>query len=221
MITETGKWKFNSEKSVRVCSFKIGIEETTLYHRDGKMGSCELINIDFRQILHSDSLEYIDQLALNKAMVIDMEFSPIHCQISKNQFTYLMKCMDLNINYDDGMKDLYDFKLKKEFTEINPIKEDYRQMLVKIKMPCISISCYFLNEFLAEIVCQGFTVDIDRFVSTKNILDLSASCLWAFGEESIETGHKQVITGPIGSSNSVFTDSAFYAFDINKNLELK
>jgi len=153
MITETGKWKFNSEKSVRVCSFKIGIEETTLYHRDGKMGSCELINIDFRQILHSDSLEYIDPLALNKAMVIDMEFSPIHCQISKNQFTYLMKCMDLNINYDDGMKDLYDFKLKKEFTEINPIKEDYRQMLVKIKMPCISISCYFLNEFLAEIVC--------------------------------------------------------------------
>ena len=50
---------------------------------------------------------------------------------------------------------------------------------------------------------------------------MSATCLWAFGEESIETGHKQVVTGPIGSSNSVFTDATFYAFDIENNQELQ
>ena len=51
-----------------------------------------------------------------------------------------MKCMDLNLNYDDGMREFYDFKLKKEFTEINPIKEDYKQMIIKLRMPSISLS---------------------------------------------------------------------------------
>lgn len=135
MVTERGKWALDYDKTVRLCSFIINIEETTLKHRDGKMGSCEFFTINFKQLIPSDTLEYIDPLALNKALCLDLEFSPLNCQISKKQFTYLMKCLDLNINYDDGMKDLYDFKLKKDFIESNPIKEDYKLMIIKMKMP--------------------------------------------------------------------------------------
>ncbi|CAI2385812.1 unnamed protein product [Moneuplotes crassus] len=220
MITEKGKWHMDPYKTVRLCSFQIGIEETTLYHCDGEIGSCKFFFVNFKQLLQSDTLEYIDPLALNKSLCLDLEFSPIDVKISKRQFTYLMKCLDLNINYDDGMKDLYDFKLKKDFIENNPIQEDHKIMAIKIKMPCISLSCYFLKEFLAEIVCQDFKIDIDRFVSTKNLFDLSASAIWAFGEESKETGHKQVIIGPYGCSNSVYTDESFYKFD-KSNAELK
>lgn len=69
-------------------------------------------------------------------------------------------------------------------------------------------------------MCHDFLLDIDRYASTKNIFDLSASAIWAFGEESMDTGHKLVIAGPMGSSNSVFTDEAFYKFD-RGNAELK
>lgn len=67
------------------------MEETTFSHRDGKMGNINLLKVDFRQLLGSDTLEYIDPLALSKAFVIKLEFSPINVQLSKKQFTYLMK----------------------------------------------------------------------------------------------------------------------------------
>jgi hypothetical protein len=132
-----------------------------------------------------------------------------------------MKCLDLNINYDDGMRDLYNFRLKKDFTEINPINEDYRSMIFKFKMQSISLSCYFLNEFLAEIVCQDMVIEIDKYVSFMNKIDISSTAIWAFGEEDEDTGHKQVIIGPSGCLNSVFTDASFYSFDTNNHVALK
>ena len=152
LITEKGKWILSPEKEVRMCSFKIQVEKTELNYKDTKMGSIDTISVDFRQMLHADTLEYIDPLSLNKALWIGLKFSPINVQLSKKQFTYLMKCLDLNINYDDGMRELYDFRLKREFTDVHPIQEDYKGMIIKINMVSVSLSLYFLGEFLTEIV---------------------------------------------------------------------
>lgn len=81
------------------------------------------------------------------------------------------------------MRSLYDFRLKREFTDIYPIKEDYRSMIIDINMTCISLSLYFLNEFLTEIVCHDLGIIIDKFVSTKNVIEISSTAIWTFGEE--------------------------------------
>lgn len=185
------------------------------------MGKIDLIEVDFRQLLHSDMLEFIDPLALNKALTVDLKFSPISVQLSKAQFTYLMKCLDLNINYDDGKKELYDFRLKKEFTEVHQLKDDYRTMIIDINMTCVSLSLYFLNEFLTEIVLQNFDIIVDKYVSFKNIIRISSTAVWAFGEEDEHSGYKVILVGPMGCPNSVYTDSSFYNFEILTNPVLK
>jgi hypothetical protein len=78
-----------------------------------------------------------------------------------------------------------------------------------------------LNEFLTEIVCHDLGIIIDKFVSTKNVIDISSTAIWTFGEECEETGYKQTLTGPMGCGNSVYTDHSFYNFDVINNPELK
>lgn len=68
LIIEKNKWALCPKKEVRVCSFLINIEETTFSHRDGKMGKIKLLDVNVKQLVNSDSLEYVDPLALNKAM---------------------------------------------------------------------------------------------------------------------------------------------------------
>lgn len=67
LLTETGKWVLSPEKTVRVCSFKIDVKDSKFYHSKGQMGKMDLLSVDFRKLVHSDMLEYIDPHALNKA----------------------------------------------------------------------------------------------------------------------------------------------------------
>ena len=221
MVILKDKWNLCPNKEVRYWNYKISINKTILYHRDGHIGNINKFTVDFQNMLFSEYLEYIDPLSLNRALLIYLDFDEIKAQITKPQFTYLMKCLDLNINYDDGMKDLYDFKLKKEYTELHRIKEDYKYMIIDIKMKWVSLSWYFLNEFLTEIVCQNMGILVDKFISYKNEIDISSSAIWVFGEESENNGFKQVIIGPMGCGNSINTDSSFYNFEIANNIDLK
>ena len=94
-------------------------------------------------------------------------------------------------------------------------------MIIDIKMKWVSLSWYFLNEFLTEIVCQNMNILVDKFISYKNMIDISSSAIWVFGEESESTGFKQVIVGPMGCGNSINTDSSFYNFEIENSTALK
>jgi len=71
-------------------------------------------------------------------------------------------------------------------------------MIIDIKMTSISLSCYFLGEFLTEIVCHDMCILIDRYISLTNWIQMSSSALWVFSEKSTETDFKQIIVGPIG-----------------------
>jgi len=219
--TVKDKWTLSPKKKVRMSSFKIDIENSKFYHNNLQMGTMDMLKVDFRQLVFSELLEYIDPLALNKAFCTDLNFSPITIQLSKVQFTYLMKCLDLNINYDDGMKEQYDFRKKIDFTEVHKIEDDYKTMVFNINMTSVSLSLYFLNEFLSEIVCQDLDMTVDRFASNKNIIEICSTALWTFGEECEDTGKKQVITGPIGCGNLIYTDASFYNFEVLGNKDLK
>jgi hypothetical protein len=222
IVVRDKKWTLSPEKLVQMASFKINIDDVTLFHNDEELANIEeQFNVTFETILNSESLEYIDPLALNKAMCIYLDFCPIKLKISKQQFTYLMKCLDLNVNYDDGVRELYDFKGKKQFTDLNPIREDYRNLIVDFKLRSISLSLFFLGEFLSEIVCQDVAILVDKYVSTKNFVDISSSALWMFGEQFKDTDNKEIIGGPMGCANTINTTESFYQFDVENNDSFK
>lgn len=214
--SKQGKWKLWPEKDVKYTLFSIDIGTTTFFYKEELLGSIKF-RVNFYNLIYSPLLEFVDPLALNKSMIINLDFSPIDVKMSKQQFTYLMKCLDLNINYDDGYKELYDFKNKKDYVDRNPIKEDYKYMVVDIKITSLSMSWYFLGEFLTEIVCHDMAIIIEKWMSFKNIIDMSASALWLFSDKWNETGFKQIIVGPIGWANEVRTDESFYEFDLVDN----
>lgn len=62
---------------------------------------------------------------------------------------------------------------------------------------------------------------VDKFISYRNIIDISSSAIWVFGEESESNGFKQVILGPMGCGNSINTDPSFYNFEVDNNADLK
>ena len=53
----------------------------------------------------------------------------------------------------------------------------------------------------------------DRYMSYKNVIEVSSSAVWVFGEQDTNTQFKQIIVGPIGCKNSIKTNSSFYEFD--------
>ena len=64
-------------------------------------------------------------------------------------------------------------------------------------------------------------IKADRYMSYKNIIDISSSALWVFGEQCKITEFKQIIVGPIGCKNSIKTNDSFYEFDQVNNDNLK
>ena len=64
-------------------------------------------------------------------------------------------------------------------------------------------------------------VKADRYMSYKNIIEISSSALWVFGEQCKTTKFKQIIVGPIGCKNSIKTNDSFYEFDRVNNDNLK
>ena len=72
-------------------------------------------NVEFEKLNPSQKLEFIHPLALSQAFRISVGVSPMKAVMAKEHFTYLMKIMDLNITYDDGLQHVYDFRAKHSF----------------------------------------------------------------------------------------------------------
>ena len=140
MVTKIKKWPLSPSKPVNFTLYTISVENTTFYHKYDQLGSIKTFSVDFENILYSEILEFIDPLALDKSIVISLDFCPIDVKMSKEQFTYFMKCLDLNVNYDDGLRDYYDFRAKKEFIESLPFDKDYKFMVIESKITSLSLS---------------------------------------------------------------------------------
>lgn len=89
-------------------------------------------------------------------------------KMEKHHFTYIMKLLDLNITYDDGKGYLYDFRAKHNFTEENPIKEDFTKMNVKLNIPEVSLNLFFNGEFLTNVIATKLDILIDRSMKGIN-----------------------------------------------------
>lgn len=86
-----------------------------------------------------------------------------------------MKLLDLNITYDDCKGFLYDFRAKHNFTEENPINQDYWKMQVSIMIPEVSLNLYFNGEFLTNVIATNLDILIDWSMKGVNEFEINAN----------------------------------------------
>lgn len=60
----------------------------------------------------------IPHTILDQSSRFEISLSPIIVNIQQLHFTFLMKCLDLNINYEDCLKDRYQFALIKPVDQV-------------------------------------------------------------------------------------------------------
>jgi hypothetical protein len=74
------------------------------------------MKIDFSSLSFSPLLTSIDSHALDKSYHISIEFSPqIHLRLREDIYTYLLRCIDLNLAYTDYMDEKYNFRREEEY----------------------------------------------------------------------------------------------------------
>jgi hypothetical protein len=138
-------------------------------------------------------------------------------QAARKKEVGLLEFWKRNISFDADYEEIYDFRNNKASFDNNPVKEDNKLMVVDIKITSFSMYWHLVGEPLAEIVWHDMAIGINKFISCKNIIDISASTLWIFNYKWNKTGFKQVIAGPIGWANSVKIDGSFYKFGLANN----
>ena len=55
-------------------------------------------------------------------------------------------------------------------------------MIISISCPSVSIALYFKEEFLTELVAGGLQMSIDRFISSKSVMQIMIGSVFMFNE---------------------------------------
>jgi hypothetical protein len=87
-------------------------------------------------------------------MRVKILFSPIKMQLSSEEYTYLLKTLDLNIMFSDDLCEFYDFTSVKTIKTNEKLSKDseYHRIEIGIQLPLASIALIFKGEYLAELV---------------------------------------------------------------------
>ena len=128
-------------------------------------------------------------------------------------YTYLLKCLDLNINYTDGMSDMYNFRQVNVDALEGGIKYTLDCNLPIVSFLALNCDGTILAEFVSKDVKIGWTTYNDY---SKDIT-VSIQYVYALHEKSSDEW-KSIIIAPTLSRNQVPADESFYSLKIEKQL---
>jgi len=144
---------------------------------------------------------------LDQSNHIEMETPKrMKLNMKPEHYTYLLKCLDLNINYTDNLSDSFNFR---------PLKLDIIQGGIKFIMEgkFSNISFFILNSdrsILSELIMKK----VDIYWRTNNnytkIINVKANSLYCLHEANCY-GYKDTIIAPLSVSKLIQTDDVFYS----------
>lgn len=147
-------------------------------------------------------------LDLSKHIKINIP-KTLRIRMRPEHYTYLLKCIDLNINYTDMYSEVFNFRKVKA----NVIKGgvDYRLecSFVLVSFLVMNSDASLLAEFVARELCVSFTGNNDK---SKRIF-VGASHVYSLNAPNSNERTKSIIIAPLFSSNEVPADNVFYAMD--------
>ena len=109
-----GRWKSFAGKKVWVTKFNIDMKDMGIFKYENLTQKFEIapsydMKVIFEKLNYSPWLEdsfsskEIDFTELDISYKISINFSPLIMHLSQDVYTYIMRCMDLNLNYTDDL----------------------------------------------------------------------------------------------------------------------
>eukprot|EP01022_Parablepharisma_sp_SALTPOND_P001728 TRINITY_DN1071_c0_g1_i1.p1 TRINITY_DN1071_c0_g1~~TRINITY_DN1071_c0_g1_i1.p1 ORF type:complete len:1296 (+),score=172.27 TRINITY_DN1071_c0_g1_i1:23862-27749(+) len=131
-------------------------------------------------------------------------------------YTYLLKCLDLNVNYTDNNSDFFNFRQ----VNVNVIEGG-----IKYTLDCSLPSISFLtlnsdNSVLAEFVAKNIDVSWVTNNDFSKSISLGASHFYSLNAPSFDGRTKGIIMAPLMSSNEVTADDVFYTVEEERKIRM-
>lgn len=74
------------------------------------------VNVDFTNLAYSTQLIKVSSKELDKSFKINVELVPkLHLSLRQDVYTFLLRCIDLNFAYTDGLEAAYNFRNTEEY----------------------------------------------------------------------------------------------------------
>ena len=147
-----------------------------------------------------DVLDISLHLRVDAPIIMKIYMMPEH-------YTYLLKCLDLNVNYTDGQSDKFNFRR----VNVNVIQGGIKY---KLDTNCPLISFVALmedNSVLAEFVVRNFELNWICKNDYTKVIKFGADHFYSLHEENTTKNKKNIIVAPLISGNEVRTDDSFYS----------
>eukprot|EP00347_Sterkiella_histriomuscorum_P000566 403375355 len=236
------RWKSMPEKDVWVTKFNIDMKEMGIRfdHNRFEIAPSYDMKIVFEKLNQSPYLEesfnskHIDFTDLDISYKIQISFSALVMHLRQDVYTYLLRCVDLNINYTDNLTKYFQLAIwndgsdtQKYITQEQEMvkkhkNKDVHKMKIYMSFPSLALQLRNMDgSYMSEFILWSADIDFLRYVDyRKTIIVKSHTIFILHNEQSYELGSKmkQVVVAPVSSKNFICTNSDFYNFQHSHNI---
>jgi hypothetical protein len=127
------------------------------------------LRINFSYLGATPLLPRIDSHELDKSFFVHIDFmEEINLILREDLYTYIMRCIDLNLAYEDGLDALYNFRNEEEYFRC---KDYLLKVRTKITSDFITLTLFTnKGEQLTELGIKKPDIVIDYFFQSKGEL---------------------------------------------------
>ena len=136
-----GRWKSNPDKEVWVTKFLIDMKDMSLKFDSGNFVITPSFDMKttFEKLNYSPLLEDsynskdIDFTELDISHKISINFSPLIMHLRIDVYTYILRCMDLNINYSDELTKFFQLAIWNDGSDTQKYLVQEKEIVKKFK----------------------------------------------------------------------------------------
>eukprot|EP00347_Sterkiella_histriomuscorum_P018285 403346093 len=171
LIQKAKRITINPEKKLLVQCFRIGCENVQIKFGEKSYITQEPFSIKvlFEKLSHSELLQRADPLLIEQASHIFINFDPVDLSFNQTVYTGILRCMDLNMNFQDMLPKEYYFIRHQNM-------EDYFKQLVgvigmriKLKFSTLNLGLKHLDDSpLSQLSLDNFGINMIKYMDFKN-----------------------------------------------------
>ena len=216
-IPRKGRWLKHPEREFLCNVFQITSRDMAIFLNENIQFAKPFdLSLEFE----TASVEAEDYLNHNPKVVdqsykINIETTPIKLSLKQKYYTYLLNCIDLNINYTDEMT-VYNFK--------NILNPELNGLKFKINWTCPSVSVKPKHDdgsLIAQILILGFDMGVLNYTEGYKDMTIKLGELYILHDKrQIKRSKiKKVLLSPLLAKNEITTNEEFFQ-DIQKKVSI-
>ena len=176
----------NAEKKLYVKAFKINCHNCSInFGPDFKISNEPFnLKVTFETLADSPVLAKVDPHMIEKAAHLRLEFDPVLLNLRQDIYTQILRCLDLNINFQDFMEREYYFVKFYDIEEFFKQLKNVINMRIKIFFKSLQIRLKHLDgSFLSELWLYNMRLNMLKHMDGMNKLYVKIHKLYIFQQE--------------------------------------